>query len=112
MIEQYLERVYAGFLGMNIGIRLGAPVEPTIWSYDRIRNTYGEITDYVKGYKNFAADDDANGPVFFIRALYDKAQDQELTARDVGQAWLNYAARAWGCSGGADTEPARSIRRI
>ena len=33
---------------MNIGIRLGALVEPTIWTYDRIRNTYGEITDYVK----------------------------------------------------------------
>ena len=55
--------MYSGFLGMNIGIRLGAPVEPTIWTYDRIRNTYGEITDYVKEFKNFAADDDANGPV-------------------------------------------------
>lgn len=26
--ERYLEKVYSGFLGMNIGIRLGAPVTP------------------------------------------------------------------------------------
>ena len=70
--DNYLEKVYAGFLGMNIGIRLGAPVEPTIWTYDRIKRTYGDITDYVKDYKNFAADDDVNGPVYFLRALYDE----------------------------------------
>ena len=27
MIKNYMEKVYAGFLGMNIGIRLGAPLE-------------------------------------------------------------------------------------
>ena len=31
-VENYLEKVYSGILGMNIGIRLGAPVEPTIWT--------------------------------------------------------------------------------
>ena len=61
-VENYLEKVYSGILGMNIGIRLGAPVEPTIWTYERIRDTYGDITGYVKEYKNFAADDDANIP--------------------------------------------------
>lgn len=96
MTDNYLEKLYAGFLGMNIGIRLGAPVEPTIWTYDRIRNTYGEITDYVKEYKNFAADDDANGPVFFVRAMYDKKEDEELMPRDVGRAWLNYAREGVG----------------
>lgn len=89
--NQYLEKIYSGFLGMNIGIRLGAPVEPTIWSYERIQNTYGDITDYVKEYKNFAADDDANGPVFFLRALYDDTKNRELTPQDVARAWLNYA---------------------
>ena len=78
MMTNYLEKVYAGFLGMNIGIRLGAPVEPTIWTYDRIYKTYGEITGYVKEFKNFAADDDANGPVFFLRALLDDAIDRPL----------------------------------
>ncbi|SEU25422.1 ADP-ribosylglycohydrolase [Lacrimispora sphenoides] len=89
--DKYLEKVYSGFLGMNIGIRLGAPVEPTIWTYERILNTYGEITDYVKDYKNFAADDDVNGPVYFLRALYDDAKDGNLKPQDVARAWLNYA---------------------
>lgn len=96
MVENYLEKVYSGFLGMNIGIRLGAPVEPTIWTYDRIKSTYGEITDYVKEFKNFAADDDANGPVYFIRALYDDAADRELLPQDVARAWLNYAREGLG----------------
>ena len=96
MIKDYLEKVYSGFLGMNIGIRLGAPVEPTIWTYERIRNTYGEITDYVKDFKNFAADDDVNGPVYFLRALYDDAADRPLEPQDVARAWLNYAREGVG----------------
>jgi ADP-ribosylglycohydrolase len=93
--NKIVEKIYAGFLGMNIGIRLGAPVEPTIWTYERIRDTYGDITDYVKEYKNFAADDDANGPVYFLRALYDK-KGPDLSAQDVADAWLNYAREGVG----------------
>ena len=96
MVKDYLEKVYGGFLGMNIGIRLGAPVEPTIWTYERIRDTYGEITRYVKDYINFAADDDANGPVHFLRALNDDARDREPVAQDVARAWLNYAREGTG----------------
>jgi len=96
MVNNYLEKVYSGFLGMNIGIRLGAPVEPTIWSYERIKNTYGDITDYVKEFKNFAADDDVNGPFYFLRALYDDAKDRKLVAQDVANAWLNYAREGIG----------------
>lgn len=96
MLSGYLEKVYAGFLGMNIGIRLGAPVEPTIWTYERIRDTYGEIRDYVKEYKNFAADDDANGPVYFLRALRDDASDRRLCPQDVARAWLNYTREGMG----------------
>ncbi|WJH34398.1 ADP-ribosylglycohydrolase family protein [Paenibacillus sp. CC-CFT747] len=81
---------------MNIGIRLGAPVEPTIWTYERIQQTYGEITDYVKEFKNFAADDDANGPYYFLRALYDDARDRDVTPNDVARAWLNYAREGIG----------------
>lgn len=94
--HDYLERVYAGFLGMNIGIRLGAPVEATVWSYERIKNTYGEITGYVKDYINFAADDDANGPYYFLRALKDDAKTREAVPQDVGRAWLNYAREGVG----------------
>lgn len=96
MVNQYFEKVYAGFLGMNAGIRLGAPVEPTIWTYQRIRDTYGDITNYVKEFKNFAADDDANGPVFFLRALIDDAVDHPLEPQDVARAWLNYAREGVG----------------
>lgn len=94
--SQYVEKVYSGYLGMNIGIRLGAPVEPTIWTYERIKNTYGDITDYVKPFKNFAADDDANGPYYFLRALYDDAVDRDVTPNDVARAWLNYAREGIG----------------
>lgn len=96
MQKDYLEKVYAGFLGMNVGIRLGAPVEPTIWTYDRIKRTYGEITDYVKEFKNFAADDDANGPVYFLRALDDEDVSSGLTPKHIGNAWLNYTREGIG----------------
>ncbi|SHK37157.1 ADP-ribosylglycohydrolase family protein [Paramaledivibacter caminithermalis] len=89
--NDYLEKVYSGILGKIIGVRLGAPVEPTIWTYEKIKSTYGDITSYIKDYKNFAADDDINGPVFFIRALIDYAKDRELEPDDVGKTWLNYA---------------------
>jgi len=94
--SNYLEKTYGGFLGMNAGIRLGAPVEPTAWTSERIERFYGNITGYVKDFKNFAADDDVNGPVFFLRALYDDAKDRELTAQDVAKAWLNYAREGVG----------------
>jgi len=94
--NNYLEKTYGGFLGMNAGIRLGAPVEPTAWTSERIRRFYGDIRGYIKDFKNFAADDDVNGPVFFIRALYDGARDRELTPRDVANAWLNYAREGIG----------------
>lgn len=94
--KQYVETVYAAFIGMNVGIRLGAPIEPVAWTYERIRDVYGEIKGYMKDYKTFAADDDANGPVFFIRALYDDAMNRELKPEDVGRAWLNYAREGIG----------------
>ena len=67
--ENYFEKVYAGWLGKVIGIRLGAAIEG--WTCQRIQNVFGELWDYPAQYKNFAADDDSNGPMFFIRALED-----------------------------------------
>ena len=89
-----VHRIYSGFLGKAIGVRLGAPVEPTIWSYERIRDTYGEITGYLRDFKTFAADDDTNGPVYFIRAM----RDYQLspTPHEVAKTWLNYAAEGHG----------------
>lgn len=86
--SDYLERVYAGWLAKIIGIRLGAAVEG--WDYARIKELFGELTYYPAQYKNFAADDDSNGPLYFLRALEDKRGDI-MTAQDVGEALLNYA---------------------
>ncbi|MEI6873857.1 MAG: ADP-ribosylglycohydrolase family protein, partial [Spirochaetota bacterium] len=92
----YLERVYAGFIGKNVGIRLGAPVEPAIWTYERIREIYGEVRAYLKPFRNFAADDDANGPVYFIRPLVEGDPTRALGAQDIGRAWLDYAREGRG----------------
>lgn len=92
--QDYPERVYAGWLGKIIGIRLGAPVES--WTYDKIRTVYGELTHYPVDFHEFAADDDSNGPIFFLRALEDARQRRgdgrfTLSAQDVAEALLNYA---------------------
>lgn len=94
--NNYLHKTYAGFSGMNVGIRLGAPVEPGAWTSERIERFYGNITGYIKDFKNFAADDDVNGPVYFLRALYDDTGDRELTPGDVANAWLNYTREGVG----------------
>lgn len=90
-LDELIDKTYSGFLAMNVGIRLGAPVEPGIWTSERIERAYGNITNYVKDFKNFAADDDANGPVYFLRALDDGNYKDCLKAIDVAQAWLNYS---------------------
>ena len=65
--ERYAEKVYAGWLGKLIGIRMGSAIEG--WDYHKIRRVLGELDGYPHSYKNFAADDDSNGPLFFIRGL-------------------------------------------
>lgn len=87
--EDYFEKVYAGWLGKVIGIRLGAPIEG--WTYDKLRDLYGEVQGYLVDYREFAADDDSNGPMFFLRALEEAGPDYELTPQCVGNALLNYA---------------------
>jgi ADP-ribosylglycohydrolase len=87
--EHYMEKVYAGWLGKIIGIRLGAAIEG--WTYEQIKNVYGELRSYPVAYRNFAADDDSNGPLFFIRSLEDCRDLSRFSAQDVAQALLNYA---------------------
>ena len=87
--ENYMEKVYAGWLGKIIGIRLGAPIEG--WTYQRIRDVFGEVWSYPANYKNFAADDDSNGPLFFIRALEDCKDLNNFSYHEVANALLNYA---------------------
>ena len=87
--EDYMEKVYAGWLGKIIGVRHGAPTEG--WSYERLAKVYGEIDGYLVDYKDFAADDDSNGPMFFLRALEDYTCYSDITAEQIGLSLLNYA---------------------
>ena len=89
MKEEYIRGIYAGWLAKIIGVRCGAPIEG--WDYEKIRNIFGELDGYPADYKQFAADDDTNGPVFLLRALEDGGHGRNLTAQDVGEALLNYA---------------------
>lgn len=86
--SDYVERVYAGWLGKVIGVRHGGNVEG--WSYERLQKTFGEITDYLYDFKNFAADDDTNGPLVFLRALEDYTHTSAITREQMGLTWLNY----------------------
>ena len=63
MRAEFIEKIYAGWLAKIIGIRYGAPIEG--WTYEQIRNIYGELDHYPVDYHEFAADDDSNGPLFF-----------------------------------------------
>ncbi len=89
MKESYIEGIYAGWLAKIIGIRLGAPVEG--WTYEKIKNIYGELDHYPVDYHEFAADDDSNGPLFFLKALEDGRHGYDVKASDVAEALLNYA---------------------
>lgn len=93
MKEEYIKKIYAGWLSKIIGIRLGAPVEG--WTYEQIKDSIGEITGFPADYKTFAADDDSNGPLFFLRGIEDSGHCANygagFAAQDVGNALMNYA---------------------
>lgn len=90
--KEYIEKTYAGWLGKVIGIRMGAPIEG--WTREKIAMIYGnQMKDYVVDYKDFAADDDSNGPIFFVRGL---EHYKELTAREMGYTCLNYIPKEHG----------------
>ncbi len=86
--ETLLNQVYAAWLGKLIGIRLGAPVEN--WTYEQIRDTYGKLNGYPVDYGVFASDDDANGPLFFARAL--ERYGKDVTAEQMGETLLSVAS--------------------
>lgn len=83
----YLKKTYSAWLGKNIGIRLGAPVEG--FTYEQIMDSYGELKGYPIDYDIFAADDDSNGPAIFVKAL-EKHTPDTLTEEAIGEIFLNY----------------------
>ena len=89
--QDYPERAYAAVLGKLIGVYLGRPFEG--WTYQRIMNELGPIEDYVDERLNcplVVTDDDVAGTFTFIRALEDHGARADLTAREIGETWLNY----------------------
>lgn len=85
------ERIYAGVLGKMTGVYLGRPVEG--WTYETIQSRFGEITNYIHQELNLpliVTDDDLSGTFGFFRAVEDGGFQNELTAQDVGETWLNY----------------------
>ncbi|WP_421725054.1 ADP-ribosylglycohydrolase family protein [Bauldia sp.] len=89
--NDYIERVYAGVLGKLIGVYLGRPFEQ--WSYQRIMEELGPIEYYVHEKLNqplVVTDDDVAGTFTFIRALEDNGVSPDITAEQIGKAWLNY----------------------
>jgi len=89
--NDYLTRVYAGVLGKLIGVYLGRPFEQ--WTHQRIMRDLGPIEYYVHerlGQPLVVTDDDVAGTFTFIRALEDYGISPDLSAEDMGRAWLNY----------------------
>ena len=91
MTKNYSQQIYAGTLGKLIGVYLGRPVEG--WSYEKIRETFGEIRYYVHedvGVPLIVADDDISGTFGFFRAIRDFGYRKDMSAEEFGKAWLNY----------------------
>lgn len=88
-IDSIEEAVFAGVLGKTIGVYLGRPVEG--WTYQRIKNTFGDIKSYVHsqvGSKIVEVDDDLSGTFTFVNVLKD-SNYETLTCKDIGDYWLN-----------------------
>ena len=47
MERETLEKLYAGLIGMDAGMRLGAPVENPFWTYERLQSYYSDIRGYL-----------------------------------------------------------------
>ena len=92
-IPQYMEAIYASWLGKLMGIRLGAPVEN--WSSEQIAQAFGRIEDFVVPYPVFGADDDSNGPLYFTR-VFDEVGHFDVTLQDMANTMLNVIPKEHG----------------
>jgi ADP-ribosylglycohydrolase len=111
----YLHRVYAGVLGKIIGVYLGRPFEG--WTHERILRELGPIESYVHERLNqplIVTDDDISGTFTFVRAMEDYGFSPRLSARQIGQAWLNYIVEnrtiLWWGGMGTSTEHTAFLR--
>jgi ADP-ribosylglycohydrolase len=90
-VTQYREKTYAGVLGKIIGVYLGRAVEG--WTYENIQARFGDVSYYVSekvGMPLIVPDDDISGAFVFYRAFEDNGYPPEISARQIGDTWLNY----------------------
>lgn len=92
--EKYFSKLYGGWIGKVIGVIHGANIEG--WSYERIKESFGTIDDYPVTFRNFCADDDINGPMFYLRALEDYQRSGEITVQELADNMLNYVGDGHG----------------
>lgn len=84
-------KIYAGVLGKALGVYLGRPVEG--WPYEAIKDRFGDILYYqnqAAGAPLIVPDDDISGTFAFIRALEDNHYMRTISAKQIGDTWLNY----------------------
>lgn len=84
-------RTYAGVLGKLIGVYLGRAVEG--WFYEDIEREFDEVNYYVNdkvGHPLIVPDDDISGTFLFFRALEDNGFPKDISAKTIGDTWLNY----------------------
>lgn len=90
-VSKYENQIYSGVLGKIIGVYLGRPIEG--WTYEKINETFHDVNHFVHrkvGVPLIVPDDDISGTFVFFRALEDNGFTQDLTAAQIGDAWLNY----------------------
>ena len=86
-----IDKTYSGVLGKLIGVYLGRAVEG--WFYEDIQREFGEIDYYVNHRVNWpliVPDDDISGTFLFFRALEDNGFPADISAKTIGDTWLNY----------------------
>ena len=74
-------------IGKYIGVMHGAEIES--WTYEQIKDVFGEIKQYPVRFNNFCSDDDLNGPLFYMRVLQDFGTSN-ISERQMGHTLLNY----------------------
>lgn len=92
--HRYADKVYGGFMGKVVGVIHGANIEG--WPYEKIKNVFGRIEGYPYTFRNFCADDDINGPVFFMRALADYGMGRATSVKQMADTLMNYVADGHG----------------
>ena len=91
MKAEFHNTIYAGVLGKLLGVYRGRPVEG--WSFEKINERFGEVYSYKSHLTDaplIVPDDDISGTFAFCRALEDHGYKADLSAKEIGDTWLNY----------------------